>query len=76
MNIVGPQVKAIRTSKHLSQDVVAARCNLLNWPISRGTYAKIEARRRRVTDDEVLLLARALKVPLAKLFPSEAEDSP
>ena len=68
MNIIGPQVKAIREQQGLTQDQLAAKCNLLEWNISRGTLAKIESKVRRVTDIEVVLLAQALGVTPADLF--------
>ena len=68
MNIVGPQVQKIRESKNLTQEQIAARLNNLGWDISRGTYAKIECQSRRVSDEEVLLLAKALKVNVQELF--------
>lgn len=71
MNIVGPTVRQIREQQQLTQDEFAARCNLLGWSISRGTLAKIEARVRKVSDSEALLLARALKVDIGDLFPKE-----
>lgn len=71
MNIVGPRVQQIREDQHLTQSELVARCNLLGWDISRGTLAKIEARVRRVTDQEVLLLARALKVSVERLFDTD-----
>ena len=68
MNKIGPKVRQIRESKGLTQEQLAARCNLLEWDISRGTLAKIESRTRRVTDIEVTLLASSLKVREQKLF--------
>ncbi len=68
MNIIGPNVGSLRDQQHLTQEQLVARCNLLGWDISRGTLAKIEARVRRVTDQEVFLLAAALKVPIHQLF--------
>ncbi|UZJ43520.1 helix-turn-helix transcriptional regulator [Marinimicrobium sp. C6131] len=70
MNIIGPQVHHLREEQNLTQAELVARCNLLGWDISRGTLAKIEARVRRVTDQEVLLLSQALKVPVEQLFSS------
>ena len=70
MNKVGPKVQQIRRSKGLTQGQLAARCNLLEWDISRGTLAKIESQSRRVTDIEVTLLARSLKVKEQRLFDS------
>jgi transcriptional regulator with XRE-family HTH domain len=68
LNKIGPKVRQIRESKGLTQEQLAARCNLLEWDISRGTLAKIESRTRRVTDIEVTLLASSLKVREQKLF--------
>jgi len=68
MNIIGPQVRHVRESENLTQDQLAARCNVLEWNISRGTLAKIESQVRRITDFEVALLAKALKVDIGVLF--------
>jgi transcriptional regulator with XRE-family HTH domain len=68
MNVIGPRVREIREAKKLTQDDLAARCNLLGWNISRGTLAKIEAKVRRVTDLEVALLAKALQVDINRLY--------
>ena len=68
MNIIGPQVQSIRESQGLTQDQIAARLNQLGWDISRGTFAKIECQRRQVTDADIILLAKALKVKIEKLF--------
>ncbi|MFA7484338.1 MAG: helix-turn-helix transcriptional regulator [Vulcanimicrobiota bacterium] len=68
MNVIGPRVREIREAKKLTQDELAARCNLLGWNISRGTLAKIEAKVRRVTDVEVALLARALQVDVSVFY--------
>jgi transcriptional regulator with XRE-family HTH domain len=70
MNIIGENVRVIRESKGWTQEQLAAKCNLLEWNISRSTLAKIEAKVRRVTDIEVKLLATALKVDICKLFQS------
>ncbi|MDG1813584.1 MAG: helix-turn-helix transcriptional regulator [Porticoccaceae bacterium] len=68
MNIVGPAVKEIREEKGLTQEVLAARCNILGWDISRSTLAKIEVRLRRVKDTEAVILAQALNVNISRLY--------
>jgi transcriptional regulator with XRE-family HTH domain len=68
MNIVGPKVRKIREAQGLTQGELVARCNLLNWDISRGTLAKIEAQVRRVTDEEVALLASTLNISVSELY--------
>jgi transcriptional regulator with XRE-family HTH domain len=52
----------------LSQKELVAQCNLAGWDISRGTLAKIESQSRKISDEEVFLLSRVLKVDVNKLF--------
>ena len=68
MNVIGPQVKRLREKRHLTQEELTAHCNLIGWNISRSTLAKIESQVRRVTDSEVALIAKALKVDINDLF--------
>lgn len=74
MNIVGENVKKKREKNGWTQDQLAARCNLLEWNISRGTLAKIESKVRRVTDIEVKLLAEALETDVQCLFLSAKSE--
>ena len=68
MNVIGPKVKRLREQNKMSQDDLAAQCNLLGWSISRGTLAKIECKVRRVKDSEVAILAQALKVEISEFY--------
>jgi transcriptional regulator with XRE-family HTH domain len=68
MNIVGKNVRAIRQRKKWTQEQLVAKCNLIDWAISRGTLAKIESSVRRVTDIEVSMLSLALSVQINDLF--------
>ena len=68
MNRIGPKVRQIRESKGLTQEQLATHCNLLEWDISRGTLAKIESRTRKVSDIEVELLAKSLRVGVEELY--------
>jgi transcriptional regulator with XRE-family HTH domain len=56
-NIVGPQIRKRRNQLGLTQEALAAQCQLHGLDISRGTLSQIEARLRCVTDDELLALA-------------------
>jgi len=73
MNIIGKNVRVIRELKGLTQEQFAAKCNLINWEISRGTLAKIESNVRRITDIEVQNLALALEVEVSELFLDHSE---
>ena len=70
-NIVGPQVRKLRYQQGLKQADLAARCGVLGWDLSRGTLSKIEAQLRCVTDSELEILAKALKVEIVALYPSK-----
>jgi transcriptional regulator with XRE-family HTH domain len=69
LNICGPRVKKLRAEQGLTQEDLAARCQLHGLDISRDTIANIEARRRWVGDMELRVLARALSVPIDTLVP-------
>ena len=69
-NVVGPQVKRIRRQQRLSQAKLVLRCQLSGFDMSRESLAKVEGGWRVVSDMEVLLLADALGVPFATLFPT------
>ena len=68
-NVVGPQVAAVRESLGLSQDALSARCARLGWVVSENGITKIETRVRCVTDQELFVLAKALRVKLIDLVP-------
>ncbi|ALS34944.1 MULTISPECIES: helix-turn-helix domain-containing protein [Pseudoalteromonas] len=68
MNIVGKNVRTIRETKGWTQEQLVAKCNLIDWQISRSTLAKIETNAGRVTDIEVQKLSVALNVLINELF--------
>jgi transcriptional regulator with XRE-family HTH domain len=61
----------LRNKLDLTQEELAARCQLHGLDISRGTLSQIEARLRRVADSELFRLSVVLKVSTDDLFPSE-----
>ncbi len=74
-NVIGLQVRRVRRQQRLTQPALAARCQVLGYDLSRESLSKIEARLRSVSDAEVLLLAEALKVPYALLFPEPEQTA-
>lgn len=52
----------------MTQEDLAGALQRLGWDLARGTLAKIEARLRRVTDAELILLANAFDADVAALF--------
>lgn len=55
--------------------MLAARCNLLGWNLSRETLAKIESQVRWIADCELICLAEALNIPISSLLPEGAAVS-
>lgn len=70
-NVVGPQIRRLRSQQGLTQPMLAARCRRWGWDISRETLAKIETQLRWVSDFELLCLARALRVTPNDLWPAK-----
>ena len=69
-NFVGPTIRRLRTSQHMTQEMFAARCGVAGYEIPRGTLAKIEAQIRGVTHLELWVIARVLGVKMEDLFPT------
>lgn len=70
-NVVGPQIRKVRGKLELTQESLAARCQLVGLDISRSTMGQIEARLRYVTDEELIVLASLLGVTADELYPDE-----
>lgn len=67
-NLIGPQVARIRYARGMTQDELAAKCQVAGLDISRSTLAKIEAQIRCATDYDVWQLSRILRVSMEELF--------
>ncbi len=68
-NVIGPQLRRIRSERGLTQDALAARLQRAGWDVSRASVAKIEAQLRWVADCELLMLASVLEIGLIEFFP-------
>ena len=70
-NAVGVQIRKLRDAKGWTQEVLAARCAVAGYEISRGTLAKIEAQIRGISDVEMFVIAKVLAVTIPDLFPKD-----
>lgn len=61
-NSVGERVRALRNAAEITQDALAAKCSVLGWEIDRQIVAHIEAGSREVSDLELRVLCKVLKV--------------
>jgi transcriptional regulator with XRE-family HTH domain len=67
-NACGRIVAKLRTQQDLSQQDLAGRLAAVRWIVSRDVIKRIESGEREVTDIELKVLAKALRVPVAVLF--------
>jgi transcriptional regulator with XRE-family HTH domain len=74
-NIVGLTVREKRRALGIDQDELAARLGRIGWETSENVLSKIEAGYRRVSDEEIVFLARALRVNIGDLFPASRLDA-
>ena len=74
-NIVGPVVKQMREERAMTQSMLVAKLNLLDWDISRETLAKIESQFRWVADFEVVILAKAFGMEGGELLKRASHSS-
>ena len=58
---IGNNIRKIRESKGMTQDMLAAKLQLLGCDITRSAVAKIEVGQRHLYPDEIILICRILK---------------
>jgi transcriptional regulator with XRE-family HTH domain len=68
-NVVGKEIQKRRYALGLTQEQLAARCQLQGFDVSRGTLSQIEAQVRCVSDAELFRLAEILGVAADSLRP-------
>ena len=71
LNLIGPQVRKGRDNRGWSQEKLACKLPLQGGSVSRHSLAKLELGLRRVSDCELLFLARVLRLDLRDLFPKQ-----
>ena len=67
-NIVGENVRRLRRSKKMSQQMLSNKLELLGVYVCRGSVSRIEDGSRTVTDIELLAISRVLEVAINDLF--------
>lgn len=79
-NICGKQIHLIRTGQYdkkhpkITQEMLAARLQVLGLDIDRTAISKIETGDRVLRDFEIILFAEALKVPIEIICDISAVD--
>jgi transcriptional regulator with XRE-family HTH domain len=67
-NSVGKAVMRLRVDRELTQQDLAGRLAVVGWNVSRDIVQRIESGEREVTDIDLRLLARGLRVNVEDLF--------
>lgn len=69
LNVVGPQVRKLRSHRDWTQEILAQKLQLAGWDVSRTSLAKLESQLRWVSDCELLFLAKVFSVQIKNLYP-------
>lgn len=76
LNVIGPQVRRLRSQREWSQNDLAIKLQLLGMDnATRCKVAKIETRRVWIADDDLIYIARALGVGVEELYPDFIRDA-
>jgi transcriptional regulator with XRE-family HTH domain len=67
-NLIGKNLKKIRTERRMSQQELSAKLELLGVYVCRGSISRIEDRSRTVTDIELFAIAEVLGVDVKELY--------
>ena len=67
-NLIGKNLKKIRTELKMSQQELSAKLELLGVYVCRGSISRIEDRSRTVTDIELFAIAEVLGVDVKELY--------
>lgn len=68
MNMVGSNIRRIRTERKISQQTLSDRLEMMAIYICRGSVSRIEDKSRTVTDIELYGIAKVLGVTISDLF--------
>ena len=65
---VGQNIKKARENANITQDILAAKLQLLGCDITRSAIAKIEVGQRHLYPDEIILIKEILNTDFETIF--------
>jgi transcriptional regulator with XRE-family HTH domain len=68
-NLTGQRIQTFRRNRKWSQSKLAGVIRTMGAPMTREIIANLETRRTRVKDCDLVLVAKALQIPMDSLFP-------
>lgn len=69
---IGHNIRRIRESRGMTQDVLAAKLQLHGCDITRSAVAKIEVGQRHLYPDEIILIRKILNTTYEEIFDIDA----
>jgi transcriptional regulator with XRE-family HTH domain len=69
LNLIGPQLQKLRNTRQWSQSQLSKRLRSMGWHITRDILAQMETTAHRITDCDLIFLAKALEVNVIYFFP-------
>lgn len=67
-NMIGAKVRRLRLEKHMTQQELSDKLEILAIYICRGSISRIEDQTRTVTDLELYGLSQVLDTPVEEFF--------
>ena len=71
--LVGDNIRKLREKSDMTQEVLAAKLQLLGCDITRSAVAKIEVGQRHLYPDEISLIKQILNVSYEEIFEGERD---
>lgn len=65
---LGNNIRKLRESKHITQELLSTKMQLLGCDITRSAIAKIEVAQRHIYPDEIKLIKEILNVSYDDIF--------
>lgn len=68
-NVIGTRIKELRCLGNITREELARACRLNGTTITAKDLEEIELEKRSISDQELVALSFALKVPVKDIFP-------
>ena len=65
---LGNAIQKLRRKNKMTQDAVLTKLQLMNIPISKSTYAKIETNRMNIKVSELIALSKIFNADVSEFF--------
>jgi transcriptional regulator with XRE-family HTH domain len=66
---IGEKIRLRRIELKLTQEQLAAQCQVRGLSLTRGTLAKIEAQIRGIKASELFIIAKVLSISMERFYP-------